>query len=154
MIMSTARKSRLRKFVELDARDKRLFVEAYARLGLMRAAVSTVSFKRLSRSLHQLKDGQAPAVNSSQRDMALSIGRAVRRAAAATPWQSTCLVQVLAAQRMLSKRGIGGVIYLGAMVDADIEAGIRAHAWLKCGDYFVTGEEGHEAYPVLTCYGW
>ena len=63
-------------------------------------------------------------------------------------------MQVLAAQRMLQDRGIAGVIYLGATIDKKAEENMRAHAWLKCDDQFITGEQGHEDYPVLTRFSW
>ncbi len=86
---------------------------------------------------------------------ASEIGRAVRAAAARTPWDSTCLVQVLAAQRMLRARGIGGTVHIGAdTADEPDQPGFAAHAWLMCGDLFVTGEAGHERYTVVAEYRW
>lgn len=147
-------KAKLEKFHSLSRVDKYLFNEAYVRLGIMRAAIQTVPFKRLVRSLTQQQEFQSIKINDADLRMAQAIGNAVRTAANNTPWQSACLTQVLAAQRMMEKRGIGGVICIGATMDGRIIDKIRAHAWLKCGDEFITGEEGHEDYPVLTSYCW
>jgi hypothetical protein len=62
---------------------------------------------------------------------------AIPRMGARVPWKGTCLVQALAAQRWLARRGIGSEIVLGARKAGD--KGIDAHAWLKAGDRIVVG---------------
>jgi hypothetical protein len=59
---------------------------------------------------------------------------------------------------MLQKRLLPGVFYIGA---APGEAGgpgaitgLDAHAWLKSGGQFVTGEAGHERYAVVSTFSW
>jgi len=102
------------------------------------------------------RDGQdenAPSFSPLQLETADAIGRAVRAAAGRTPWPSSCLVQVLAAQRMLQARSIGGAVYIGAAKQGE-RSEFGAHAWLKCGTVFVTGEAGHEAYTVISCFSW
>jgi hypothetical protein len=65
-------------------------------------------------------------------------------------------VQVLTAQRMLQQRGIAGAFFLGAEMGSGIDQGkaFAAHAWLKCGQEFITGEAGHEHYKVVSCFSW
>jgi hypothetical protein len=146
--------AKLRKFAQLSGQDKRLFVEAYTRLGIMRAAIATLSFKRLTHKLEKLNDDASPVIDDDQLVAALAIGRAVRSAANHTPWQSACLVQVLTAQRMLQKRGIGGVIYIGANLNKHDREPFGAHAWLMCYNNFVTGEAGHDQYIQLAAFSW
>ena len=82
------------------------------------------------------------------------IGQAIMRASAYTPWESACLAQSLTAQKMLQKRGIPGVFYLGAMKDEDVKSKMKAHAWSQCGDTIITGGGGHEVFTVLSVFGW
>ena len=42
---------KFKKFTKLSAEEKNLFLEAYYTLGIMRAGILTVSFKRLTRTL-------------------------------------------------------------------------------------------------------
>ena len=92
---------------------------------------------------------------ADQQKTAHEIGLAVRAAAARTPWDSSCLVQVLAAQRMLRARGVGGAIFIGADIALSGNASeFYAHAWLICGETFVTGETGYEQYTVLGGVCW
>ena len=45
---------KIRKFSKLSSEERKLFLEAYVTLGIMRAAILTVSFKRSTRSLEHL----------------------------------------------------------------------------------------------------
>ncbi len=146
---------KFKKFIKLSAEEKNLFMEAYYTLGMMRAAILRVSFKRLTRSLeHQPKKSELAQLDEEQMRMALSIGKAIGQAAAYTPWESACLAQSLAAHRMLQKRGIPGVFYLGAAKDEEGEEKMKAHAWSQCGDQIITGGGGHEKFTVLSVFGW
>jgi len=145
----------VRKFCMLSSADQKLFLEAYMTLGLMRAAILTVSFNRLTRSLKQSQDkGEAPSVNDKEKNIALRAGWAISRAANYTPWDSVCLVQSLTAQRMLQRRSIPGVFYLGATTGERYEQKLAAHSWSQCGDSIITGCRGHEAFTVLSSFSW
>ena len=148
---------RIRKFLALDWQHKKLFLQAYLVLGKVRFSLLRRPFKKLVVELNVSRDAvvQTP-LEPSARAAALALGWAVRTAANFTPWESTCLVQVLAAQRLLQKRGIAGVFYLGATnTGAGDEApGFQAHAWLKCDGEFITGESGHRNYTVISSFSW
>lgn len=145
---------KIRKFSRLSGPQKWLFLEAYARLAWMRAAIRAVPFRSLVRGLEMRPGADAPAVGREELEIALAIGGAVRSAAGNTPWESACLAQALTAQRMLEKRGIGGVFHIGAAMDGDAEEKLRAHAWLVCDGQIITGEVGHERYAVLSTFHW
>jgi len=146
---------KIKKFTALSPKERALFIEAYYTLGVMRAAILRVSFKRLTRSLeHQAGRAEIPPLNDAQMQTALAVGQAIRQAAAYTPWESACLAQSLTAQRMLQKRGIPGVFYLGAAKDGESSEKMKAHAWSQCGDTIITGGRGHEEFTVLSVFGW
>ena len=146
---------KFKKFTKLSAEEKNLFLEAYYTLGKMRAGILTVSFKRLTRSLeHFPQKEEITELDEREMQIAIMVGRAISRAAAYTPWESLCLAQSLTAQRMLQKRGIPGVFYLGAAKDEEGEEKMKAHAWSQCGDNIITGGAGHEEFTVLSVFGW
>ena len=152
---------RLSKFLALGGPQKRMFLAAFFVLGRIRLELNRKSFNLLVADF-ECYDGNEPAervpVNAESTAVANEVGRAVRSAAGHTPWESTCLVQVLAAQRMLESRGVSGEFFLGARRDARASdsdvSDFRAHAWLTSGGRFVTGEAEHEHYRVLACYRW
>ena len=100
-------------------------------------------------------NGWDGAIDDGQADLAQDIGRAIGHAANQLPWESSCLVRVLAAQRMLQARGVPGAFFIGADKGREQdEADFAAHAWLVCGGRFVTGEAGHERYTVVGGFAW
>ena len=147
--------SKFKKFSALSSEEKKLFLEAYATLGVMRAAILTFSFKRLTRSLdHSIKKEEITPLSDVELNIALKVGQAIRRAAEYTPWKSACLVQSLTAQKMFQKRGIPGVFYLGVMKDDQNKKEMKAHAWSQCGDIIITGDRGHGKFTVLLVFRW
>ena len=146
---------KFKKFSKLSSEEKKLFFEAYITLGMMRTAILTISFKRLTRTLdHLSKKEEIMALNDKEMSLAIKVGQAITRAAAYTPWESACLAQSLTAQKMLQKRGISGVFYLGAAKDEESKENMKAHAWSQCGDTIITGAKGHEAFTVLSVFKW
>ena len=143
---------KFKKFTRLPREEKRLFLEAWFRLGLMRAAILTLPFKRLTRGLEQ-RTGEAapPRMDEAQSRLAEKIGRSVVRAAGHTPWESACLVQALTAQRMLKRRGIPGHFCLGVAKNGEQ---MDAHAWTRCGESILTGGRGSESFTVVSVFRW
>lgn len=60
-----------------------------------------------------------------------------------------CLVRALTAQKLLSKKKIKTTLYLGCRPDEN--GNIDAHAWLRCGEVYVTGGNG-EGYAVVAYF--
>ena len=146
---------KFKKFRKLSFKEKKLFFEAYATVGIMRVAILRIPFERLTRSLkHQQNDMEIVPLSHKKMQEALSVGRAIRRASAHTLWESTCLAQSFTARRMLQNRSIPGVFYLGVAKNAEGKEQIEAHSWSQCGDTIITGGEGHENFTVLSVFGW
>lgn len=143
------------KFAKLSYEEKKLFLEAYVMLGIMRAAILRVPLKRLTRSLeYQQNDMEIIALDARQSWIALLVGRAIVRASNYTPWESACLAQSLTARWMLEKRGVPGVFYLGVAKDDEVKEKMKAHSWTQCGEKIITGYKGHEDFTVLSVFGW
>lgn len=78
----------------------------------------------------------APLDRRSDR-LAERVAFAIPRVANRLPWRADCLVQALAAQRWLARRGVKTRLFVG--VRKPSPAGIEPHAWLVAGDRVVTG---------------
>lgn len=142
----------LRKFFTRPWRERSLFVEAFILLGVMRAAILLLSFRRITKIMG-LSQGATSSV--SRADMAFDpavIGWAVKAAAARTYWESACLAQALTGMAMLSRRGIGATLYLGVAKDESNPESVIAHAWVRCGDDILTGADGFERYSPISSF--
>lgn len=147
----------VRRFLQLDSDRRQLFLQACRRLGAVRLALRRQPFKELTQGLAVHRTHyESPALDSADALCAAAVGWAVQAASRYTPWSNTCLVQVLAAQRMLRERGIPGAFYIGAAPGDGTSGtvGLEAHAWLKCGDLFITGEAGRARYTVVSSFSW
>lgn len=78
---------------------------------------------------------------------AASVSRIVNRICTKTSWESKCLVRALTAQKLLKRKKIHSTMYLGCKMD---EGKMVAHAWLRCGEMYVTGGNGvADGYAVV-----
>jgi hypothetical protein len=140
-----------RNFARLRRRraDWLLLVEAAIWLGLARVAISTLSFRRVTR-LFGLSPGEN--VEQSVTQSGDRIARALGAVAQRTPWKSTCLTKALAGSCMLRLRGIPATVALGVAKSESTPYGIAAHAWLSSGGVCITGAAERERYRVLAQY--
>ncbi len=123
-----------------------LLLEALFCLALARLLVLAVPFGKLVPLLGRPVT-TPPVLVAMRPDLALQLGWAVGTMSRYTPWQSTCLVQSLAAQWMLRRRGLVSVLYLGLARHVTRE--LEAHAWLCHGPVVVTGAQGRERFTII-----
>ena len=141
----------LAKWQRLDWAQRFLLLEAALNLFGAQLIIRLVPFRRIASSLGELGQTQeTPAASPEQQQQARRIGWAVNRLARYLPWDAKCLAQAVAARWMLRRRRLPSVLYLG--VDRGEESWLDAHAWIRCGVEFVTGERHHERYKVLATF--
>ena len=125
-----------------------MLVEALILLGVARATVLCIPFKRVAPHLGQSQQATptgAPTTNATR------VAHTIYLVSRHTPWDSNCFAQALAGHVMLRRRQCANTLYLGVYKQGKEFA---AHAWLRNGDLVVTGGAGHERYTVIAYYGW
>jgi hypothetical protein len=142
----------LRTFRSRSRQERGLFIEAFALLGVMRAAILLVPFRKISAMM-----GLVPGTTSTGDKLAAAIplpaiSWAVQAAAARTPWESACLAQALTAMLMLSRRGVAATLYLGVAKNKGGAEAMAAHAWLRCGESILTGAAGVERFSAISSF--
>jgi hypothetical protein len=88
--------------------------------------------------------------STGEEELIKSLTRAVRRTGRHAPWKTKCLVDAITAKLLLRRHGIPSVLYLG--VHKDKGEKLVAHAWLKCGDKFITGRKGYRKFIVVSSF--
>ena len=91
-------------------------------------------------------------ISAEQFEMVKKVRNAVLSVSKNTLWESKCMVQALSAKWMLEKYNIPSTIYFGIMKDLENPSELKAHAWLKVGEYIATGREGHKSFKVVNFY--
>ena len=119
--------------------QKRLTVYAYIYSAVFRFQILLIKPKYLQK--HWGIEGmESPETEAPWKyRYAINVSKVVNRICSKTSWESKCLVRALTAQKLLKKKGISSTLYLGCGFD---EGKMVAHAWLRCGEFYVTGGDG------------
>lgn len=76
-------------------------------------------------------------LTSEQARLVDQVAFAIPRIAQRVPWRADCLIQALAGERWLRRRGICAQVVIGVKKGGLVP--LDAHAWLEAGDRIVTG---------------
>ena len=137
--------TRLRKFFELPAADRRLLASAI--VSVIKARL-TVTFVPIRKILQPVTPRAGVPIGDAN---AASISWAVETAGRIVPSGKNCLVRAIAGREMLARRGLSSQIRLGVAKNSPVR--LDGHAWLECGDVIVTGEGEHRGYTAMPVGG-
>lgn len=87
-------------------------------------------------------------VPDADRERVLLVRRAIRAVIPKMHLSNECLVSAFTAKRVL--RNVPSTVYMGVARKKD--GGMRAHAWVRTGDLYVSGEEGRERFTVTATF--
>lgn len=138
---------KIKTLFKIKNQDKLAFIKAFIYMGYFRAFILFVPFNKLRKRMGKIKLESPQEVDDECYKKAVRIARIVGIVSYHTPWESKCLVQALTAQKMLKKQGVSTTLYLGVKKDNNNQ--MLAHAWIRCGDYFVTGGGNRHGYAVV-----
>ena len=121
---------------------------SYLYSAFFRMQIKFIEPKRLQKNWGERGGESAAEEEMSVYKYAASIARIVDKICTKTTWESKCLVRALTAQKLLKRKGIHSTMYLGCKLE---DGKMVAHAWLRCGQIYVTGGNG-EGYAVVDKY--
>jgi hypothetical protein len=129
----------------LPAGRRQALPSALAAVTVVRLSVLFLPFQLWGRAGGWLSRRRLSPISAhaASQDVVWAVGRASRAIPGAT-----CLTQALAAQLLLSRRGLPSRLRIG--VTRAHGGGLRAHAWLESGGVVVIGGPGVEAYTPLS----
>jgi hypothetical protein len=129
---------RILKFFRYNT-NKRMSILTLFLSAFFRVCVLIVPMKHLRKYFGVLNEESAQEETPDRYRQALRVSYIVNRVCSQTPWESKCLVRALTTQHLLKKKKISSTLYLGVGKKDDE---IIAHAWLRCGSYYLTGGNG------------
>ena len=139
---------KIRNFIKcFDKRTKKDCIKVFFYTAYFRAFILFVPFNKLRKRMGQVKSESPKEVEIDIYKEAKRIAWIVNKVSKYTPWESKCLVQALTAQKMLKKQEISTTIYLG--VRKDENGKMIAHAWTRCGEFYVTGGANRNGFAVV-----
>lgn len=133
----------LRRLATLNRQEWALALEATIALGVAAFKIAVLPFHRV------VPEGGRGGTRflAEDREQVARVRWAVVACARRLPWRTKCFEQGLAAQWMLSRRGIPSSLHYGLAKREGKE--LVAHVWLKSGDLEVVGCENSEAFVEL-----
>jgi hypothetical protein len=141
---------RLGKFWGLPPSDRLLLAEAGLWLGVARLAIRLFPFRWIKRGWGQPQITSPEKSGRPSPELLERISWAVATASRHLPWDCLCLAQAMAGKAMLRCRGISSTLYMGLTRGG--ASHIQGHAWLKCGERILTGQEGMEKFTVIATF--
>jgi hypothetical protein len=124
------------RFTSLDRSDRRLVLEAAWLMALVWTGLRLLRLATLRRILDRYA-GPPPGLPRPDPPSSGRVRWAISAVAARFP--ATCLVQALAADVLLRRRGLGSVLRIGVRLRGSRDVPLEAHAWVECGGAVVTG---------------
>jgi hypothetical protein len=136
------------RFLRLSTTERWFLIKAALLLEGIKLAMLLFPFRVLRRLVD--RTASVPVgVRRSDRFSAERIGRVVQTVSRHVPGVKTCLVQALATQVLLARRGYPAVLYIGALKTD--KGAIQAHAWVECeGEVVIGGDELERYTPITT----
>ncbi len=131
---------RLVKFLNLTWGERGLVIRALFWLMVIRIGLWVLPFQQLLKRLPQI----TVARDESRALPAEQIAWAIRVVSRYLLGTKNCLVQSLAAQAMLARRGYSSHLRIGVAKDKD--GRLKAHAWVECEGEIVIGAVGASHY--------
>ena len=131
--------SHFRTFLNLPCAEKRLFLEALWWQYYTRFLLIFIPFRGIIKHFSSPEPPTPCSALCALRSVPLEkIKAATARANLLALWKNRCLVQSLAARRMLSRRAIPSTLHFG--MTAVPHQNPTAHAWLTVGNFEVVNK--------------
>ncbi len=137
----------LSKFFKLTRQDRRFFFEA-AYETLLARVVTTIFRARTYTSWlgQQQTETETTEPSAYQKEQIMQTKVAMVRCRHLI-WARKCLVESVAAKRMLQRRNIPATLYMG--IAKNKFGKMMAHAWLRSGNIWVAGGRNRHQYTVV-----
>ena len=141
-----------RRFRSLNADDRSLVLEAAITTIFVRLGISTIRFTALRDALDRWARAFALPSSRGAREDVKRVGWSVAAVTRRLPFDSTCLIQSLAVDAMLRRRGVPCEIRVGVRPPGG--ATLTAHAWVEHDGEVVFGARADlSEYRVLARQG-
>ena len=139
----------IQKLLHMRPGQLLMIPEAIWLTGWYRFQILHCPFAKLSPKIGAL--GQETPWDAEIPPEVLQVQKVVRAVARRMPWTCNCMVRALTKKKMLAHRGISSTLYMGVALDHQGE--MEAHAWLRCGNVYISGKTEMNRFTVTGTYG-
>jgi len=141
--------NKIRFILKMSIKNQILVIITFLLTGIFRASILLFSFKRIAKIMG-VQGKETSFEHDKANDIYLKkIQWIVIKVGKNTKWESLCLVQALTALTFLKLKKINATIYLGLLKE---NSELLAHAWLRSGDFIVTGGKQKDKFTVIETF--
>jgi Transglutaminase-like superfamily len=145
--MPTSIITTLRRAANLNPTELHLLTIAVKELAIARMKHATQPVEKILAQFEKRKSGAFGGKNGEPSRVDLArLSWAIAAASVRVPWRSDCLLQAMAADRWMRRLDLRPDFFLG--VGKDQQGNLISHAWLRHGDFTVTGGI-HDEFKVI-----
>ncbi|MDR2037519.1 MAG: lasso peptide biosynthesis B2 protein [Bacteroidales bacterium] len=138
------------KIFNLKKNERRIFFEAAWTTLWVRIITTVFHIKHYTRWLGQSRlETDITTPSPHEKEQIIQVKAAIARCRHLV-WSRKCLVESIAAKRMLHRRNIQSTIYMG--VAKNDRGRMIAHAWLRSGNIWVSGGRNRQKYTIVGCF--
>lgn len=142
----------LSRLAGLPGTRRVMLAEACAALLAAQLQVRCLPFRRVAARLGASGAETGHEVTREQQALSREVEWAIAAASRRLRPRPTCLMEAVAAQALLRRRGVAATVYLGVAPARADGRQINAHAWLRCGRRIVTGKAEAGRFRALACF--
>ncbi len=136
------------RFIKLDLKQQFIYLETFLSLSVSRLLILILPFRRLAKFMGREQSESNFQISETDLRKVKEIGKIVKKVSLYVPYRSQCFEQALVIKFMLNRRGISSTIYFGVANDDPHQ--LKAHAWVRSGNYIVSGNRGKELFSSLS----
>ncbi len=125
----------MRAYFNLNKKDKRLFREALLLVYVIKVQLTFSTFKKYSEKHTSTGEDDNHPIEELE-----LIRLAIYRTRKLSFWKNQCLVNTLAARKMLNRRNIKSVAHLTVQKD-NLNDSLKAHAWIESNNISIVFPE-------------
>jgi hypothetical protein len=136
-------------FFKLSYSDKLLFLEACYFMLEAKLMIRLVPMKKYLPRLGILQSETSWKDPTACHPIIFKVSQAILRNRKWMHLKNRCYPEAIAAKKMLRRRGLPSTLYIGV---GKTNGKITAHAWLRCGSFYVIGKREMDKFAVVsTC---
>lgn len=143
--------SQVKKYFRQNKQERKILNRTFVWLLMSFILVRIVPLKWFGSLLGEFKKEIQTELEATDLIKIALVKRSIRRIKRFLPWKIKCFEEAITAKKVLERYEIKSTLYLG--VDKNESKQLIAHAWLRNGDYNITGGNISTKFKVVGFYG-
>ena len=140
----------IKKYYSIDKTERKILNRTFLWLIYAFVLVRLIPLKWFNSVLGKFRKETEVNLNNKQLQLIHMVKKNIKRAKKRLPWEVKCFEEAITAKKLLETLNIKSTLFLG--ITRGNEKDLKAHAWLKSGDLFISGESGYFNFVVVGFY--